>query len=477
MKILFCSNVFPPHVIGGAELVAYYHAKVLRDKGCEIAVFCGDPSETAPRYTLQESMFEGMSVFRIHLRPEDFSSDYVNFWKNRTWRSIFEKILSRFRPDVVHMHNLIGLSGGLIGKGKSRGIPIVLTVHDHWGFCYKNTLIKTESELCKDYTRCAECLTHIHDGNYRSIPIRLRRDFLALQLSQLDALISPSKYLSGAYGRAGVPAGTRRVIEYGIDVKRYARVSKSPRTGRVRFTFIGYLGAHKGVLLLIDAARMLRKAGIVINLVGVGYLMDELRARVESEGLSKIVRFWGKTDNEAIETVFRETDVLILPSIWPENQPVTILESMATQTAVIASRIGGITEMVVDGETGYLFEPGNAMELVDRMTRFVQHRSGSRSSGPRPVSANPRQQSYGNSIAKLLALYEEIRERRADGRRWYGFDRLRGRAIQSSGSGGGDFHRQVAITSILAVRHGRVDFGQPSATGQGVMGGERCRVN
>jgi hypothetical protein len=256
-------------------------------------------------------------------------------------------------------------------------------------------------------------MPHIDDGGNRRLPIRLRRDFIASQFASLDALISPSRYLSDAYGRTGVPAAIRRVIEYGIDVSRYSQVTKSARVGPVRFTFIGYLGPHKGVPLLIDAARILRKSSVIINLVGDGELMQSLRQRVEKEALSGTVRFLGKLNNQSIEQVYRETDALVLPSIWPENQPVTILEAMASRTAVLASRIGGIPEMVVDGVTGYLFEPGNALDLANRMSELVAHPERIEKFGAAGF-AKIQRHTYENSIRSILAVYHEIRNTNSD---------------------------------------------------------------
>jgi len=89
--------------------------------------------------------------------------------------------------------------------------------------------------------------------------------------------------------------------------------------------------------------------------------------------LEQKIKFWGKVDNRQLEEVYAETDVIVLPSIWPENQPVSITEAMAARRPVIASRIGGIPELVDDGKTGYLFDPGDARQLASRMMEFISH--------------------------------------------------------------------------------------------------------
>ena len=100
------------------------------------------------------------------------------------------------RPTAVHCHNLVGLSGGVLHTARARGVPTVVTLHDHWGFCHRNTLIVRPGEICADYRRCAECLPFVSDGADRRIPIRARNDFLAVELGLADLLVSPSRYLA-----------------------------------------------------------------------------------------------------------------------------------------------------------------------------------------------------------------------------------------------------------------------------------------
>jgi glycosyltransferase involved in cell wall biosynthesis len=371
--ILICSNVYPPHFIGGAELIAHYQAKLLKERGYRVIVFAGESTGSRERYSMRPDSFEGVPVFRVCLYPQDFQSELVNF-SHMPVESHFKALLDAFSPNVVHMHNIIGLSTGIIHQAKQNGAKTVLTLHDHWGFCYKNTLIKRENEICRDYTRCAECMPYILSPAGLRVPIRMRQDFLKLQLAGVDAFISPSLYLAQAYLQAGVPLEKMNVIWNGVDVPRFSRIIKKPRRGKVRFTFIGHFGAHKGIDVFLDALALIRdQSAIAANLVGGGELIDHLRQRVSALGLESVVRFWGKLDNTQIEEVFSETDVQILPSIWPENQPVSITEAMASRTPVIASAIGGIPELVIHGHTGYLFEPGRPADLADRMSEFLRH--------------------------------------------------------------------------------------------------------
>jgi glycosyltransferase involved in cell wall biosynthesis len=119
------------------------------------------------------------------------------------------------------------------------------------------------------------------------------------------------------------------------------------------------------------------------------------------------VRFWGKVKHAEIEKVFCETDVQILASVWPENQPVSITESMACRTPVIATRLGGNPELVRDNQTGYLVDPGSPADLAHAMSRFLD--------SPADISAFGEQASQlisentlANQVRRILNLYERI---------------------------------------------------------------------
>jgi len=235
----------------------------------------------------------------------------------------------------------------------------------------------------------------------------MRKDYMALQFGEVNKFISPSLYLAQAYANAGVPTSKIRVVWYGVDTERLGRAVKTASEGRIRFTFIGYFGRHKGIHVLLNAvSHVKRKDRVEVNLVGEGELFEEIRAQVEGRGLSPIVNFWGKVSNDRIGEVFGHTDVFVLPSIWPENQPITITEAMATRTPVIGSRIGGIPELVQEGRTGYLFEPGDAQDLAEKMSRFIEDRARIREFGENGYAAI-KDNTISRQVEKILAIYNE----------------------------------------------------------------------
>jgi glycosyltransferase involved in cell wall biosynthesis len=407
-KILICCNAYPPHFIGGAELVAHAQAKQLQNLGYDVLVFTGDPSEHGQRHSVWREDYEGLPVYRVRLTYEDYDYKFVNF-THKDIEEYFKKLLNRFSPEIVHFHNIIGLSVGLIHIAKQRGVKTVLTLHDHWGFCFKNTLIKNDNEICQDFSRCSECMPVISGENNLNLPMQMRQDFFAMQLEEVDAFISPSRYLADTYIRAGIPPKKMYVIWNGIDVQKFASIKKIPDpSGCIRFTFIGYFGKHKGIQVLLDALQYMDiKQKLVLNLIGSGDLIEQYKKEVAGKGLNDRVKFWGRIEN--IEGAYAKTDVFILPSIWPENQPVSITEAMSAGIPVIASNGGGIPELIEHDKTGLLFETGNARDLAEKMSQFIEKPENIRLLGKHAFE-KIKTDTLEDQVKKIMEVYNQIQE-------------------------------------------------------------------
>ena len=375
-KVLICTNAYPPRFIGGAELIAHNQAKSLKKQGYDVIVFAGKPDDNLKnRYSIRHDFYEGIPVYRVSLHPRDYSYEYFSFYHKEVHKP-FDDLLETFSPDVVHFHNIVGLSVGLIEVAKRRKIKTVLTLHDYWGICHKNTLIKSEGIICNEFSKCESCQLFISGERWRGIPSRMRKDYISFQLQAIDTFISPSIYLSKMYVKAGINEEKIQIIPYGINVERFSNVYRKKNTDKLRFSFIGYLGEHKGINTILEALSFIKdKKNMILNFIGDGDKKNELEKITKETGLDNYVHFSGKINSSKIEDAYKNTDVLILPSIWPDNHPVSICEAMASRIPVIASRIGGIPELVEDGKTGYLFEAGNSRELANKMIEFISCRS------------------------------------------------------------------------------------------------------
>ncbi len=370
-KVLICCNAYPPNFIGGAELIAHYQALELQKQGYAVKVFAGDFHIDTKHYGTHHDTYDGIEVFRVKLTPADFDTNGINF-RHHEVEEYFQKVLNEYQPNIVHMHNIIGLSVLLATLAKKYHIKTFLTLHDGWGFCYKNTMMKNDGNSCHNFSECAQCMPSIHDDTHSNIPLVMRENYLALALNKVDMFISPSYYLREQYIKAGFNANKILVLANGIDVAKFD--VKKITSNKIHFTCIGHLGEHKGVLLILQALSSIEdKEKLHINIVGEGPLEENLKNYISDNQLSEYVTLFGKVSNEKIVTIFAQTDVYIIPSMWPENQPVTITEAFSSKIPVIGTNLGGIKELIIPNKTGLLFPMGNANALAESMLFFIKN--------------------------------------------------------------------------------------------------------
>lgn len=404
-RVMICSNFYPPDFIGGAELIAHYQALALKSLGHDVLVFSGHYQSGERPYSVRTDEHQSLAVHRINL-PADRNRDMSANFHCAEVEEYFQGLLEQCAPDVVHVHNLRGLSLGMLALAKRAGARVVMTLHDNWYFCPKGTTLRNNETICYDYGACEKCLPLFPNEKEHAMSLRMRRDYFTMNLDSVDAFISPSRCVADNYIAAGFSPEKIKVIWNGIEVGRFAPLQRTENRGVMRFTFLGYVGRHKGIHVLLDALRYLdRRHKIILNIVGAGEDLYLAKKQVKSMGRKDTVRFWGKVDNGTIQNVFLETDALVVPSIWPENQPVTITEAMASRVPVIASNIGGIPELVEDGITGYLFDTGNPIELARRMTECIENPEEARARGENGFN-KIRDCTFEAQVEKVLRVYE-----------------------------------------------------------------------
>lgn len=403
MRILVCSNVYPPRVVGGAELMAHEQALAYARQSHNVRVFAGDLHSSHARYTRINEEQDGIPVTRIALVAEDYSPEYLNFI-HPVVEAHFADVLRDFQPDVVHCHNLPGLSVKLATIARVSGARVVCTFHDFWGFCPRNTAVRPDGAPCRG-AGC--CQPRLHDGCDLDIPPRLRRDFLTLALAHVDHFVTPSRFVAERYRWSGLPAERIAVIPNGIDTDRFRPASPPMPHGGFQVLYAGYFGAHKGVSTLMEAIGRL-PAGIVnLTLAGEGPEEAAYRTQAQTLGIANRVRFLGRIASKDMPGVYAASDVLVLPSIWDENQPVCLMEAMAAGLPVLASRKGGVPELVEDGANGFLFAAGDAGALADRLSVLIADPAARAAMG-RTGRQRVAGATHDARAAQLLALFERL---------------------------------------------------------------------
>lgn len=270
--------------------------------------------------------------------------------------------LEGYRPDVVHVHNLYPLfSPSVLVALRRAGIPIVMTVHNHFHTCpTADHLFK--GRVCE---RCVggkefHCVLQNCRGNIlESVGYAVRSATarkLRLFTDNVTIVIALNKFAKERLVRAGF-AADRVVVQ--PNMVEIPEATADPSRGEYA-VFSGRMCPEKGVSTLLEAAGMVPE--VPVRLLGDGPTLQEHR-----DAASPGAVFMGHLPGDQVAAAYRKARFLVVPSRWFEGCPLVISEAMSHGLPVIASRIGGLPELVDDGVTGLLFEPGNAEELAKKM--------------------------------------------------------------------------------------------------------------
>lgn len=406
-RVITVSNYYPPIFIGGAEIIAHNQGKTMNEENLARVLAFSVQVEDSDSYgnlTLEE--FEGIPVVRISVTGDRFDSDGINFFDKKVNKA-FEELCKLIHPEVVHCHNIIGTSLGIVDVAKRFGAKVCITLHDFWGICYKNTMSDNSGDLCTNFLACEKCKSCLTKEGI-NIPIGVRKAYFRRTFEKIDAYISPSQYLADTYIRAGVDCHKMIVLWNGIDVDRFVLLNKIPSV-KIRITTVAYFGKHKGIETLLRAIAILNRIDVILNLVGDGVEKENYKNLATELGILQQLRFWGRIPNTEIDKAYAETDIYCLPSVWPENQPVSITEAMASGIPVVASKLGGNEELVQDGVTGLFFKAGDAADLANKLEFLIENeaaRSEYGKAGREAICQN----TYKNRVNKLMGIYNVLSE-------------------------------------------------------------------
>jgi glycosyltransferase involved in cell wall biosynthesis len=211
--------------------------------------------------------------------------------------------------------------------------------------------------------------------------IAQREQEVRAMCAQVDHFIAPSAFLAERYVEFGIARERITVSDYGFDVAALKSSARTPRSASapLRVAYIGTWIPSKGVHVLIEAFRGIGPSDAVLDVHGYAVPYDgfddyESHLRSLAGGAANI-RFRGPYEPRQTRALLEEADVVVVPSIWYENSPLTIHEAFLAGVPVIASRQGGMQELVADGRSGLLFRPGDPESLRGALRTLIRDRN------------------------------------------------------------------------------------------------------
>ena len=393
LRILHVTSCADP--IGGAERYVYAIEEAQRARGFETFVFGTSPDREIDKGGLRV-------VRRPPFIPEELFGD-------RTVTNALDETLGAFRPDVVHIHNLYGLPLTIETRLADQDCAMLQTVHDYSTLCPNSWCVRGDGRVCPGGAG-DQCFRHSCGDNYPFTPeivlyTKLRQSLLQ-QL--LDAAVAPSTALVERLRENGFP--DVRQLPYFIE-PRHEDTSAEVDPDLV--LFVGRLDLTKGVRYLVDAMPHVidRHASARLALVGTGPEHDALKAQVAARGLESCITFHGSLGYEEVAAFMRRAACIVVPSIWSENSPLTLYECMDAGLPAVGSRIGGIPDLVVDGETGLVAEPRDPEDIGRKIADLLTDPAVRNEMAERQ-RARVREFSREESVDRLTIIYQEIIQRR-----------------------------------------------------------------
>ena len=360
MRIAFANNYL--YLRGGSERVFFDEISVLEGAGHRIALFSREHASNIQtpysRYFPSDLHYEGVPA------PRKIVAAASLVYSSQCGRK-FGELLEDFRPDLVHGHNIYGrLTTAILDAARRRDVPAVMTLHDHKLIC-PSYLMLSRGAVCE---RCEgrkfyHCLLErCHKGGV--VPslvytIEATCNRLLDKYRDVRYFLCPSAFLKEKHARYGVPEERLEIVPNFLRIEGY---SPSYEGGEY-VLYAGRLSSEKGLSKLLRAVEGL---DVPLRIVGDGPMRESLESRAREKGQKNVV-FEGYKTGKELADIFRRSLFVVFPSECYENAPMSILEGFAYGKPVIGADIGGVPEMITDGETGFLFPPGDAAALRERV--------------------------------------------------------------------------------------------------------------
>ena len=187
--------------------------------------------------------------------------------------------------------------------------------------------------------------------------------------NSINLVLAPSQFVLDMHIKNGYFANSRCMkLPLGIEIGNIHKIEKNYEI--IDILYVGQVSKHKGIIALINVFKQLIHKNIKLHIVGKGKDEDEFKKMASSD---KRIIFHGFVPDEELMRLYQKANLTVVPSIWYDNSPMVIYESLMNGTPVIGSRIGGIPELIEDGYNGVLFEAGNVDELKAILENLVEN--------------------------------------------------------------------------------------------------------
>lgn len=354
MKILQINN---QHFLkGGAHKVYFETGELLEQNGHEVYYFSQKNKQNLEN-KFSEFWPAETDYRRLSLIGKTDSIKHFVYNKD-AFKKLY-KFIDYFKPDIAHVHLFMGgLTSSILQALKEKNVPIIHTAHDYRLICPSYLMIDGKNNICE---RCKgnkyyNCILHKCSENniFQSAVLcadAYYRKLFINPIEIIDRFIFVSKFQLKKHLEFNNNFKKKSDVLYNF-IKDFSDSNLKTKKGDY-FLFVGRLSKEKGIETLIEAVK---KLDLKLKIAGSGPLLNHFKN-------DNNIEFLGYKNKEDIISLIVNSKFLVIPSICYENNPMSVIEAFSLGKPVLGSRIGGIPELINNGENGFLFETGNVEDL------------------------------------------------------------------------------------------------------------------
>jgi glycosyltransferase involved in cell wall biosynthesis len=390
------------YIRGGAEKYFIEITKELRELGHQVAIF----SMKHPKNI--SSDFDKYFVSRISFNEAGLKNKAIGPFRilfSFEARRKFRRLVRDFKPEIIHIHNIYHqISPSILRVARKRKIPVIMHLHDYKLVC-PNYQLLAHNKICYrclggKYYNCLQqkCFKNsFWKSLLATLEMYLHHRILKVYKKNINLFIAPSQFMKDTAVKFGWPENKIKVLYNFSEKLENDLIDKAGDNG----LYFGRLSKEKGIDVLLSALS-LSNAKMRLKIIGSGPKEDNLKEMVKKLNLVNQVEFLGPKFGAELFLEVKKAKAIFLPSIWLENMPLTLLESLMLKKVVIAARTGGLPELVKDGETGFLFNRGDSQDLARVIDDLDNHNLLQIGEKAGILAENL---SVGRHLSKLLQIY------------------------------------------------------------------------
>lgn len=408
MKILLVNKFH--YLKGGSEKYYFELAELLKEHGHEVAFFSMEDEKNI------ETGNKEYFVEKIDLNTGSKLKALDVIYSKTNYKKM-QEALEEFKPDIVHINNFQRqLSASIIKAIKEKNIPIVFTAHDVQAICPAITMMDNDKNICEQcmhgkYINCIKKKCN-KGSTLKSIIGAIEGYYYRIKkiyTKKIDFIITPSEFYKIKLIEDGISGEKIEALHNFVELNKY-NIKTSDEGYALYF---GRLSKEKGILNLINAFSKLDNG--ILYIAGEGPEKENIEKIIKDNNIQDRIKLLGFLNADEMKEYIRRCKFVVVPSIWYENCPYSVMETLAIGKPVVGANIGGIPELVKNNECGLTYDSENITELSEKMKRMFEDKELTKSFGKnaKKLATNL----YGKDLyyTKVINIYEKlVKEKKND---------------------------------------------------------------